>query len=496
MSSRTETPRAWTWVVGLTLLVALVLRAWALDSGLWYDEIVTLVLSARKPLGTIVTAFPGVNQHPLYSVLAHLSLTWLGEAHWTVRLPAMLAGVATIAATWVLARRLLTDVEAWAATAVLATSYHHIWFSQNARGYTLLSCLAVVSTGLLLRALDSPRPRQLVAYAVVAALGVYTHLTMALVVAGQAAVLAGCIIFRVPAAARWPVGRLLAAGAGASGLSLLAYAPFAADVLRAVNAPAPKQAAQVATAEWAVSEALRALFEGAGGVATVVGVLLALVGGLSLLRRRPIETFVLAMPAVTTLGALVGLGQPVRPRFFFFMAGAAALCVARGLGVMAEGVLRSDTHLKAGTTPSYDARIRRQTLLVVVTTLLFVAVSVPALPRNYRVPKQDFDGAVAWLDARVREGAVAAVAPPACLPLREYYQRAWPCVEHEPDLSRLAASSDVLVLYTLPDYIGDASLTTRLTTACPVLATFPGTLGGGDIVVCRAASTPTSGGRP
>ena len=367
---------------------------------------------------------------------------------------------------------------------MLATSYHHIWFSQNARGYTLLGCLAVVSTDLLLRALDRPRPRLLVAYAVVAALGVYTHMTMALVVAGQAVVIAGCIVLRLPVATRWPVGRLVAAGAGSAGLALLAYVPFAADVLRAVNAPAPKQAAQVATAGWAASEALRALFEGAGGVATVVGVLLALVGGLSLLRRRPLETFVLAVPAVTTLGAMVLLGQPVRPRFFFFMAGAAALCVGRGLGVIAAGVLRAD-----------DAQTRRQTTLVVVATLLFVAVSVPALPRNYRVPKQDFDGAVAWLDARVREGAVAAVAPPACLPLREYYQRAWTCAEHEADLTQLTASSDVLVLYTLPDYIGDAGLTTRLTTSCPAIATFPGTLGGGDIVVCRAAAR-TPGGRP
>ena len=487
MSSKTDASPVWPLLVGLTIGAACVLRAWALDSGLWYDEIVTLVLSARKPISTIVTAFPGVNQHPLYSVLAHLSIVWFGDTHWAVRLPAMLAGVGTIAATWHLARRMLSDVEAWAATAVLATSYHHIWFSQNARGYTLLGCLAVVSTHLLLRLIDDDRPRRLAAYAVVAALGVYTHLTMALVVAGQAVVLAACVGLKLPVAARWSRGRLLVAGGGAALLALVAYAPFAGDVLRAVDAPAPKQAAQVATAGWAASEALRALLDGAGGVATVVGVLLAGVGGLSLLRRRPLETCLLAVPAVTTLGAMVVLGQPVRPRFFFFMAGAAALCVARGLGVVAGGVVRDGA-----------VRARRQTWLTVAATLLFVAVSVPALPRNYRVPKQDFDGAVAWVDARVRDGAVAVVAPPACLPLREYYARPWACVEHESDLQRVTTSSEVIVLYTLRDYIGDAGLATALTVSCPVVATFPGTLGGGDIVVCRApaASGAASGGRP
>ncbi len=485
MSSKTDSSREWRFAVGMTLVVAVGLRAWALDSGLWYDEIVTLVLSVRKPLATIVTVFPGVNQHPLYSILAHLSLAWLGESHWTVRLPAMAAGVGTVAALWVLARRLLPEAEAWAATAVLATSYHHIWFSQNARGYTLLGCLVVVSTDLLLRALSSPYPRLLVAYAIVAALGVYTHTTMALVVAGQGAVIAGCIVLRLPVAAAWPKGRLLATGIGAAALSAVAYAPFAADVIAALEAPAPKQAAQVATASWAAGEMVRAFFDGAGGVATMAGAVLALLGGLSLLRRRPLETMLLGVPAVTTLGAMVVLGQPVRPRFFFFMAGAVALCVARGLGVVAARLARDSA-----------AAGRRRGAVVVAATLLFVAVSVPALPRNYRVPKQDFDAAVSWLDARVRDGAVVAVVPPACLPVREYYGHTWPCVEHEAELDRLAASGDLLVLYTLSDYIGDAPLARRLARECPVVMTFPGTLGGGDITICHAQASGPVGGRP
>ncbi|MEQ1729577.1 MAG: hypothetical protein ABL982_14490, partial [Vicinamibacterales bacterium] len=294
---------------------------------------------------------------------------------------------------------------------------------------------------------------------------------------GQAVVIAGCIVLRLPVAAAWPAGRLLATGVGAAVLSAVAYAPFAMDLIAALDAPAPKQAAQVATAGWAAGEAVRALFDGAGAVPTVAGAVLALLGGFSLLRRRPLETILLGMPVVTTLGAMVMLGQPVRPRFFFFMAGAMALCVARGLGVMAARLTRDGA-----------ASDRRRSVVVVAATLVFVAVSVPALPRNYRVPKQDFDAAVSWLDARVRDGAVAAVVPPACLPLREYYGRTWPCVEHEADLDRVTASSDVLVLYTLRDYIGDVGLATRLTTSCAVAETFPGTLGNGDIVVCRVVS--------
>jgi hypothetical protein len=73
---------------------ALVLRVIGLNSGLWFDEIVTLVESARLPLTRILTDFPGVNAHPFYSVLAHVSIAALGDSAWALRLPACLFGVA------------------------------------------------------------------------------------------------------------------------------------------------------------------------------------------------------------------------------------------------------------------------------------------------------------------------------------------------------------------------------------------------------------------
>src|SRR5687767_5805522 len=76
----------------LIIVLAAVLRFISLDSGLWYDEIVTLVVSARKPIAQILTEFPDVNAHPLYSVLAHVSIHGFGESAWSLRLPAALFG--------------------------------------------------------------------------------------------------------------------------------------------------------------------------------------------------------------------------------------------------------------------------------------------------------------------------------------------------------------------------------------------------------------------
>ncbi len=83
----------WGLAMAATIAVAAALRFYGLGSSLWYDEIVTLVESARRPVLEILTYFPDVNVHPLYSLLAHVSLETFGESNWALRLPACVFGV-------------------------------------------------------------------------------------------------------------------------------------------------------------------------------------------------------------------------------------------------------------------------------------------------------------------------------------------------------------------------------------------------------------------
>src|SRR6188768_3984008 len=129
------THRAGMTVLALTI-VALALRLVNINGGLWYDEIVTLVEFARPPLAQIVTHFPDPNNHPLYSVLAHASVSVFGEHVWSLRLPAVVFGVLGVPMLYWLGTALTSRIEALAAAALLTVSYHDVWFSQNARGYT------------------------------------------------------------------------------------------------------------------------------------------------------------------------------------------------------------------------------------------------------------------------------------------------------------------------------------------------------------------------
>jgi 4-amino-4-deoxy-L-arabinose transferase-like glycosyltransferase len=478
MWSKTEetAARAWRTALLATLALAAVLRLAGLGSGLWYDEIVTLVDSARLPLRQIVTEFSGVNAHPLYSVLAHASLAALGESAAALRLPAAVFGVVTIALVYALGARLTSRAEAWAGAALLATSYHHIWFSQNARGYTLLGALTLMTTMMLLRAAETRRTRDYLWYALAATAGVYTHLTMAFVVAGHVAVVLGGRALGWRPATRQHLVPLLWTWMGAAMLSALLYLPFLDGLRDEMNAEASQQAAQVATARWALGEALRQLLSGAGVPAAIAGGLLAAAGAISLWRRQPLAVALLVAPGVVTGLALAALGHPLRPRFVFFLAGGAAIFAGRGLGLV------------AGTLA---ARVRPLSPVsaLVALTLAFVAASSIGLPRNYRLPKQDFTGAVRYLDEAAVRGARVAAAGPACFPVERYFNRAsWRCLKTLDDWHQAtSAPTRLLVVHTLTDYVDDPALGRALRTGCPELARFPGTLGGGDVIVCEPA---------
>ncbi len=122
------------FLIGLSVL-ALVLRLWNLNSDLWLDEVLTLLDFVRYPVGHIVTSFPSQNQHMLFSLLAKLTTTVFGESAWALRLPSVVFGIGSIWAFFYLGRKLLGQKEALLGCALLTVSYHHIWFSQNARGY-------------------------------------------------------------------------------------------------------------------------------------------------------------------------------------------------------------------------------------------------------------------------------------------------------------------------------------------------------------------------
>jgi len=474
-------------LVGLTAL-AFALRIVGANSGLWIDEIYALVLSIRPSLAQITTVFHHDNHHPLYAVLAHLSWLAFGESPWAIRLPSILVGTASVPLLYALARRVAAPREAFGAALLLAVSYHHVWFSQNARGYVLLAAATMAGTALLLDLFQRPRAGPAIAFGIVAGLGAYTHLTMVFIVVGQALACA-LPLWRPPAGTdRVALLRtLVLAFATAAGTTLLLYAPMLGQVVdHFVNRPSGLVG--VSTPVWALIESLRVLALGfgagkllLGGVVVAAGGVIFLAGVVSYGRQRPEALALFLMPGLTILAGALAARGTMYPRFFFALAGPALLIAVRGIVVATHWI-----------TERFPARPGAGTRLATVALGGLAVLSLLSLSLNYRHPKQDFGGAVAFVEANRATGDAAAVTGVATFAVRDYLGRDWPTLDDAGALEQLRRSGPVWLVWTFPRYLERTApaLLATLVAECPEAARFPGTIGGGDVHACRLEPLP------
>jgi len=325
-------------LLGVLLVVAASLRLVHLDAGLWFDEIDTLVHHVARPLLEIVSTYESQNQHLFYSVAARLVTSAVGESAWALRLPAVIFGVASIWATHWFGKLVTSRREALLAAALLTFSYQHVWFSQNARGYTSLLFFVLLGSGLfleLLRGSVQSRLALTLGYAVAMALAVYTHLTALAVLAAHAAIWAGLLLRR----GEDPNGRWVAAPALALAalLAILLYLPVLPQIYETLSRPGVPVRGNVKwqNPAWFVSETVagfaRRLPGGAAG--SIMGGLILLggvAGALSYVRQSRVVVALLLLPPLLTAGAILLSGHNLWPRFFFFAAGFGALMAVRG----------------------------------------------------------------------------------------------------------------------------------------------------------------------
>lgn len=131
---------------------------------------------------------------------------WMPLGHtdaWTRGL-SVLFGIAAIPAMYWLARKMFNSPAAIAAALLLASNAFHVKYSQEARAYSLVALLCIVSCILLLRATEKTTTRAWLAWSLVSALAVIAH-TYAVLVVGAEVVWAFLVL---PARERW---RLFAA---------------------------------------------------------------------------------------------------------------------------------------------------------------------------------------------------------------------------------------------------------------------------------------------
>ena len=477
-------PRSDYLWLSVILILAAVLRLIGLDAPLWFDEIVTVESHLKLPWTAMMQDY-SMNHHYFFSLQSKLSTSLFGQEIWAIRLPAVLFGIGTVAAIWWLAREIAGSGIAHISALLVATSYHQIWFSQNARGYTELAFWSTLGMIFFLRGMRSDRPGIWVAYGITLAAAVFTHLTGAFFFAAQGLVWLGYVVARAAGGSlrrEQVTGPLIGFTIGAI-LTLICYALVLPDVLATVstvsNSSAIDRMQEYQNPIWTVVEGLRTAVGSGGGVVSVIGlgvVLTAAIGTLRTYGPAPLFAPVVLMHVVLTAGLLVAVGMRVWPRFFFVDVGLLLILIVCGVTVLADLLARI-----------LDQPGLARPLLI-AGAVAMVLVSAALAVRNYRAPKQDLAGAYSFVeDARSPGERVYSVGFSGPLFIG-HFGADWGNLMSSPDLQNaLSEPGPVMIVVPFPDrsYRMIPELADESGTGLKLVQRFPGTLGDGYIVVLR-----------
>lgn len=166
------------WLLALLLILGVLLRFHQLGAkGLWGDEIWTAQWAQPSLSQVLIRQTKPPDILPLMYALVHIA-TRLGSSEFWVRLPAALFGVIGLALFYCLADRTLGRRTALVGTALLAFSPIHVWYSQDARYYTLITALGIASVYFFygFMTADRIRPAYWIGFVLVTAAALYTHI--------------------------------------------------------------------------------------------------------------------------------------------------------------------------------------------------------------------------------------------------------------------------------------------------------------------------------
>ena len=144
------------------VVIGLFLRLRYVFDPVRYDEAYTYLYFAKFPFAHILTDYTLPNNHVLHSLLVKISVICLGVTEFALRFPTFLAGVALIVAGYYYARTYLEKIPAFFFAAIIAVSHYAIFYSVNARGYSLSALLLVCAAYSVSRLMkDSTRVQSL-----------------------------------------------------------------------------------------------------------------------------------------------------------------------------------------------------------------------------------------------------------------------------------------------------------------------------------------------
>jgi mannosyltransferase len=449
----------------IALLFFLVLLAFSLYTfrldyqSLWYDEGFSVYL-ARQSLSEITTRTAHDIHPPFYYYLLHFWILIFGDREFSLRFLSAVFGVLTVPLLWATGRRMLGEGAGLLSAALVAVSPLFLWYSQEARMYTLVTFLCLLSTYLLLRVTGGEGRRALLwtGYVVANVVAVYTHFYAFFVLAFQ--VLFFLCWWALGSRGRlregWPI---LVGGLVSQGAVVAAYLPWSGFVLQRYGADVSYWEGTLRVGE-VLRKTLIAFSTGHSVLEILaqpiaVGYLLFLLAAIALLvlraLRRPTSaqghgadpvSLMESRPWLTILGLVLYVGLPCllllvisyqrakfHPRYLMLSAPAFFLLIGGGLAAL------FDWGGRVASRGRIAALVAGYVFLCYLAATSGYAVYNAYFDINFL--KDDFRSAAAFIEEHKGENEVVILTSGHYFPVFTYYYEGddWYAIPDEPTLS-------------------------------------------------------------
>ena len=185
----TRLSNRWIWgLVGAMFLAGLALRLLMLREPAWGDEMSTLWIIRGNDFFGVISA---VNSDaeispPFFFLLAKVSSWIFGQTPTGVRFPSLVAGALTVPLFYLVGLKALGRRAALYATAIATVSPFLVYFSANARAYSVMILMLLVATWCLLSATsEKGNDWHWAGWSVAGCLAVYSHYVACLAIGGH-----------------------------------------------------------------------------------------------------------------------------------------------------------------------------------------------------------------------------------------------------------------------------------------------------------------------
>lgn len=145
-------------IILVILLAALTIRLVNINQSFWLDEGISVQTANTLSFKSIVLDFaPGDFHPPLYYLVLKMFLMPLGSSELVARSPSIIFGVLTVFVVYGLAKTLYDRKTAQIAAVLLATSPLHVYYSQEARMYSMAAFLASLSLYFFVKIIEKDK---------------------------------------------------------------------------------------------------------------------------------------------------------------------------------------------------------------------------------------------------------------------------------------------------------------------------------------------------